>query len=123
MAKIDSLTFSITRTSYPDGHICSVEYCYYLYIDPEQYAHDDTFNVSVELHGAEPLHDKKIGDPFYDAHVINKKEKMPKTRTFTVPCDVLNEAWGEDHIYLKIYVISSTGEVINQKTATISDWF
>jgi hypothetical protein len=123
MAEIESLTFSITRTSFPDGHICSLEYSYYLYTYPEQYVHDDTFSISVELHGDEPMHDKKIGEPIYDSHVIDKKTRMPVTRKFSVPCEVLDEAWGKDHIYLRLYVISSGGEILTEDTATISDWF
>ena len=94
-----------------------------MYIDADQYAHDDTFNISVELHGDDRLIDKRLGEPVYDSHVVSKKDDMPKTRTFSLPCDVLNEAWGEDHVYLKLYVVSSAGEVLTERTATISDWF
>jgi hypothetical protein len=123
MAKIESLTFSITRTSYPDVSICSVEYSYYLHIDAKQYVHDDSFSICVELHGDDILHDKRIGESSYDSHVVNKLDEMPQTRSFSVPCEVLDEAWGEDRVYLKIYVQSSGGEVITQKTATIREWF
>ena len=123
MAKIESLTFSITRTSYPDASVCSVEYSYYLHIDAEQFVHDDSFSISVELHGDDLLHDKRIGEPSYDSHVVNKLNKMPQTRSFSVPCEVLDEAWGEDKVYLKMYVQSSGGEVISEKTATIREWF
>lgn len=123
MATIDSLTFSITRTSYPDASICSVEYTYYLHIDSAQYSHDDSFSVTAELHGDDLLHDKRIGEPGYDTHVVTKREPMPVTRRFSVPCKVLDESWGEDRIYLRLYVSSSAGEVISKKTATIHEWF
>lgn len=123
MARLDSLTFSITRTSYPDASICSIEYSYYLHIDPAQFTHDDSFSVTAELHGDDLLHDKRIGETGYDTHMVTKLDAMPATRRFSVPCEVLDESWGEDRIYLKLYVHSSVGEVLSEKTATIREWF
>jgi len=104
MARIDSLTFNITRTSYPDASICSIEYSYYLHIDNAQYTHDDSFSVTVELHGDDLLHDKRIGEPSYDTHMVTKLDPMPATRRFSVPCNVLNEAWGENRALLSLRV-------------------
>jgi hypothetical protein len=123
MASIDSLTFSITRTSFPDGHVCSIEYSYYLHIDPEQYRHEDVFSMSAELHGDDVFYDKTIGKPVYDTHVISRSDVMPQRRSFTVPCEVLDEAWGEDRVYLKLYVASSDGEMLTAKSAIIHEWF
>lgn len=123
MAQIESLDFSITRTSFPDGHVCSVEYSYYLVLDIQQYNVDETFSIGVELHGDDLMHDKVIGSPPYDTHMVSTKDKMPLKRTFAVDCDILDEAWGQDRIYLRIYVHSSRGERLTEKTATIKDWF
>ena len=123
MAIIESLDFSITRTSFPDGHVCSVDYNYFLHVDAKQYSEKELFRIAIELHGDDVTHDKIIGDPPYDMHVINVLAKMPQKRHFVVDCDILDEAWGEDRIYLRMFVHSNRGEQLNKKTATIKDWF
>lgn len=123
MAEIQALTFSITRTSSPVGHICRVDYSYYLYIDPQQYQHGDTYSVVVELHGDDIAHDQMLGKQGFDVHVVQFDTPMPQERGFVVPCEILNEALGTDHIYLKLVIRSSAGETISAKSATISDRF
>lgn len=123
MAEIQSLTFSITRTSSPVGHICRVDYSYYLYIDPQQYQHGDSFSVVVELHGDDIAHDQMLGKQAFDVHVIQVDSKMPQERGFVVPCEILNEALGTDQIYLKLVIRSSIGQTITAKSATIKDRF
>ena len=123
MAKVDSITFSITRTSYPTGHICSIDYSYFLRIDEDEFEHHDAFNVSVALFGDDLLFDKHIGDAAYDAHVITVTEPMPVKRSFAVDCSILNEAIGEDRVFFKIYAVSNTGEVVTNRSETIRDWF
>jgi len=123
MANLDSVTFSITRTSFPDGHICTIEYSYYLHIDPQKYIDDVTFSISVSLYGDDLLHEKLIGNPPYDVHVITKTDSQPIQRKFVVPCEILDEAIGEDKVFLKIFVTTSEGEHITEKSATVKDWF
>lgn len=123
MAEIQSLTFSITRTSSPVGHICRVDYSYYLFIDPQEYRHEDSFSVVVELHGDDIAHDQSLGEHFYDAHIVQKDSKMPAERGFIVDCEVLNEALGVDQIYLKLIVRSSEGQVLTAKSGIIKDRF
>lgn len=123
MANVNSFTFSITRISFPDGHICSIDYSYYLKIDPKKYYEDVSFSIGIELCGKDLLHDKSLGTPPYDSHMIDKNTPQPVSRKFVVPCDTLDENWGADHIYLKIYVSTSDGELITEKSATIEDWF
>ena len=123
MAVVDSITFSITRTSYPTGHICSVDYSYYLRIDDDEFEHHEAFNISVALFGDDLLFDKHIGDSAYDAHVITVTDAMPVKRSFAVDCSVLNEAIGEDRVFIKIYAVSNTGQVITSRSETIRDWF
>lgn len=123
MAEIQSLTFSITRTSSPVGHICRIDYSYYLYIDPQQYQHGDSFSVIVELHGDDIAHDQMLGKQGFDAHVLQVDSKMPQQRGFVVPCEILNEALGTDQIYLKLVIRSSAGQTITAKSATIKDRF
>ena len=123
MAVIDSITFSITRTSYPTGHICSIDYSYYLRIDEDEFDHNDTFNVSVAIYGDDLLRDKQVGETAYDTHVINVKETMPVKRSFGVDCDVLDEAVGEDKVFIKIYAVTNEGRVLTARSETIKDWF
>ena len=123
MASIDSLTFSITRTSFPDGHICSIEYSYYLHIDKEKYYHDVAFNISASLYGDDLTHEKMIGTPPYDVHMITKQDSQPVSRKFIVPCEILDEAVGEDRIFLKLHIADSEGDLITEKSATVKDWF
>lgn len=123
MAVIDSITFSITRTSYPTGHICSVDYSYFLRIDDAEFEHHDVFYVSVHLFGDDWLFDKHLGDEGYDAHEISVTEPMPVKRSFAVDCSVLNEAMGEDKVFIKIQAVSNVGQVISSRSETVRDWF
>jgi len=123
MANIKSFTFTITRTSHSVGHICRVDYSYYLQINHVEYRHDDAFSVVVELHGEDMILDQGLGNRFYDAHVVGPSQQMPVNRSFVVPCEILDEALGTDRIYLKLVVKSSEGEVLTAKSATVADRF
>lgn len=123
MAEIQSLSFSITRTSSPVGHICRVDYSYYLYIDAQQYQHGDSFSVVAELHGDDIAHDQMLGKQGFDVHVLQVDSKMPQERGFVVPCELLNEALGTDHIYLKLVIRASNGQTFSRKSEVIKDRF
>ena len=123
MAKIEALTFAIERTSFPGGHICNVVYSYYLHTDAQQYQHGDTFSVMVELHGDDVIRDRSLGEKYYDSHVLEPGSPMPVERRFIVPCEVLDEALGTDHIYMKLLIKSSEGELLAARSGTIVDRF
>ncbi|WP_455207262.1 hypothetical protein [Kaarinaea lacus] len=123
MATIEALTFTITRTSHPIGHICRVDYSYYLSIDADKYLAGDGFSVLAQLYAEDMALDQSLGERFYDAHVVDHQHKMPVRRSFIVPCEVLDEALGIDRIYLKLIVKSSDGAVLSVKSATIRDRF
>ena len=123
MAAIDTITFSITRTSYPTGHICSIDYSYYLRIDEAEFEQHDVFNVSVRLYGDDFLFDKHIGQAMYDVHVIGVTESMPVKRSFAVDCSVLNEAIGTDKVFIEIHATSSLGQSVTARSETVRDWF
>ena len=123
MATIEALTFTITRTSHPIGHICRVDYSYCLSIDADKYLAGDGFSVLAQLYGEGMALDQSLGERFYDAHVIDHQHKIPVRRSFVVPCEVLDEALGIDRIYLKLIVKSSDGAVLGVKSATIRDRF
>jgi len=123
VAAIDVLTFMVTRTSHPVGHICEVQYTYFLSIEPDRFLTGDGFSVVVQLHAEDSLFDQYLGKRFYDAHVIDCQQAMPVKRRFVVPCEVLDEALGVDRIYLKLIVKSSDGEVLSQRSATVEDRF
>lgn len=123
MANIKSLNFTITRTSHAVGHICRLDYSYYLQIAAAEYHHDAAFSVVVELHGDDMLLDQNLGKRFYDAHVVDRDQDMPINRSFVVPCEILDETLGTDKIYLKLVIKSSEGVVLTAKSETISDRF
>ena len=123
MASIDSITFSITRTSYPTGHICSIDYSYALRFTDQEIERNLNYNISVALYGDDLLRDKHIGEPAYDAHIVSINEPMPIKRSFAVSCDILDEAIGEDKVFMKIFAVSSAGDVVSAKSETIKDWF
>ena len=123
MASLDSITFSITRISYSTGHICSIDYSYFLRIDEQEFERQEVFDVKVELFGDDLLFDKHLGDVAYDTHVITVTEPMPVRRRFALDCKILNEAIGEDRVYIKIYAISNMGQICSICSETIRDWF
>lgn len=123
MATVDSLTFSITRTSFPDGHICSVDYSYFLHIDSAKYHAEASFSITVELYGNDLMHDKLLTLNPLDPHVVDRRTAQPVERRFVLPCETLDEAWGEDRIYLKLSIQASDGEHITETSATVRDWF
>ena len=123
MAKIESITFSITRTSHPTGHICSMDYSYILHLSEDEMAHHDSFNVLVVPHGIDLVHSKPIGEPPYDCHIVESLDNMPVQRKFAIDCHYLDEAWGEDKIYLLIEAQSNRGLKVSAKSAVVKDWF
>lgn len=123
MSSIDSITFSITRTSYPTGHICSIDYSYFLRLDNPDLAHNLSYNVTVSLYGDDVLRDKQIGDPSYDSHIITVNEPMPIKRNFALPCEVLDEAVGKDKVFIQIYAVSNEGKMMSARSETVKDWF
>ncbi|MDH5326265.1 MAG: hypothetical protein OEZ68_08775 [Gammaproteobacteria bacterium] len=123
MISVDSVDFSITRTSFVSGHICSIDYSYALRIDKEKYQAGVSFSVCVILFGDDLLRDKPLGSPPYDTHVVERDAVMPVKRSFAMPCEILDEAVGEDKIFIKICVAASDGEFLYERSATIHDWF
>jgi len=100
-----------------------VDYSYNLQTDAAEYRHHDAFSAVVELHGDDMILDQSLGQKFYDAHVVDRGQKMPINRSFVVPCEILDETLGIDRIYIKLVVKSSEGNVLSAKSATIADRF
>jgi hypothetical protein len=123
MAVIDYVTLKINRTSYPHGHTCSIDYSYLISIDQGEYDDEITYSVSCMLCGHDFMHNKKLGEPPYDVHTISSREKMPVVRGFLVPCSLLDEAWGKDEIFIKLFVQSSDGVTLTAKSEPVKDWF
>lgn len=123
MATVDALTFSITRTSFPDGHICSVDYSYFLHFENPEYVNETSFSITIELYGDDLAHKQLLGETPFDSHVVDKHTHQPIERRFVLPCELLNEAWGEDKIFLKLFVSASDGRLFTTHSATIHDRF
>lgn len=123
MPSIDYVTFSVNRTSMPEGSVCRVDYSYLLKVGTPEYNADTTFTVQCELCGSHPLFDKELGGRLYDEHSIAASAPMPVKRSFLVPCGVLDERWGEDTIYLRILLSSSRGHEFTAKSPQVRDRF
>ena len=123
MASIEYVTISIVRTSTPAGHSCMVEYSYYLHTDKDEYQESENYSVGCILYGNDILRNKSLGEPPYDVHSVSSHEAMPVKRHFLVPCDLLDEAWGKDHIYIKVIANSAHGESVSKDSGVVGDWF
>lgn len=123
MAAIEYVNIALVRTSTPAGHSCGVEYSYYLHTEKDEFLANAVYTVGCVLVGGEVMHHKTLGAPPYDLHVVSSHDAMPIKRHFMVPCDMLNEGWGEDHIYLKVVVTCPDGSAISAKSDVVSDWF
>jgi hypothetical protein len=77
----------------------------------------------VELLGDDIVFDRDLDTHFHDEHQLSAHDTMPVTRSFLIPCELLNEAVGRDAIYIRLYVRSSRGETITARSATVKDPF
>lgn len=123
MAEIEYVNLSIVRTSTSAGHSCMAEYSYHLHSDNREYTDNTSFKVGCVLFGHDMFHDKTLGDPPFDLHTVSSHDPMPVKRHFMIPCDVLNEAWGRDDIFLRLFVATQAGVNLSKDSATVSDWF
>lgn len=123
MSAIDYVTFSISRTSLPEGSVCRINYTYLLQVDAAEYNEDARFAVRCELCGAHPLFDEELGDALYDEHCIAATAQMPVARSFLVPCTLLNERWGKDMIYLRLIVTSRSGREFSAESRKVHENF
>jgi len=123
MSLINYVTLSISRTSMPQGHICSIDYSYFLNADKVSYLDNQTFSVSCELCGHDMLHDKHLGEKSYDAHTVTSHASMPVERSFMVQCEILNERIGKDAIYIRLHVRASNGDTFTAKSLVVKDHF
>ncbi len=125
MASIEYVTISIVRTSSPAGHSCMVEYSYYLHTEKNEYSAAESYDVGCVLYGNDVLRHKTLGEPPYDVHHISSHEHMPLKRHFLVPCEILDEAWGKDNIYITVVAKSThdANTVVSRNSDVVSDWF
>ncbi len=123
MARFDYITIGIVRTSTPAGHSCMVEYSYYLHTERDEYKSNEYYDIGCFLYGDDILRHKTLGEPPYDMHRIGSHDTMPVKRSFMVPCETLNEAWGKDNIYIKLIARSEHGATATRDSDVVSDWF
>lgn len=123
MSLISYVTFSITRTSFPEGNICRIDYNYHLSFDRFAYATSEKFEVSCEVFGHHLLHDEGLGDHVYDTHTVTRQDPLPISRTFLIPCEILNERIGRDAIYLRVSARGANGETFSALSQTVRDSF
>jgi hypothetical protein len=123
MSAIEYVTLSITRTSFPQGAICRIDYSYYLNRDKLAYRHHDDFTVRCELWGRHLIADEPLGDEVYDVHRVASDETMPVERSFLVPCGLLNEKLGRDEIYIRVIAEQAGGVAVSAKSPVVRDYF
>ncbi len=81
-----------------------------LLCDEKEITHNIAFTVWCELWGRDLVVDDLLGEPMYDSHAVNCSVRTSSSRSFVVPCSILNEDLvGGDEIYVKVNAISSLG--------------
>jgi len=120
---IQDVNFHIIRDSYPSGSICQISYRYELLLSVDEYRLANEIGVWVELWGKETLHNKSLGSAGYDAHTVDAKARIEASRTFTVPCKILDEEIGYDEIFLRLCVNSKLGSTVCKDTDIIREHF
>lgn len=114
MAQIKQLNLFIERSSYTIGSVCSVHYDYYIVFDKSELAQETKFQLHVEMWGIDAISEKRLTDETYDVHQFIAKHSMDISRSFVVPCHLLNERVGEDDIFINL-VLSQGDKIIDQR--------
>ncbi|MDH5229561.1 MAG: hypothetical protein OEZ58_12270 [Gammaproteobacteria bacterium] len=123
MAVLTDVMLSIDRSSYPDGSICSIHYSYTLVCDPQEVQSEIGFSVWCQLWGQDVLLDQMLGELMYDTHTLSARNRQKNSRTFVVPCKILNEDIGRDEIYCKVCARSSLGVDAEAISPVVKDNF
>lgn len=123
MALVTDVKLSIERSSHTAGSICSILYNYTLICDPAEVDIGLGFSVWCELWGKDVIVDDLLGDLMNDPHTISSRPQQIVSRSFQVPCSVLNEDIGEDEIYIRVHARSSIGTTVAAVSNIVTDRF
>lgn len=83
---------------------CFLAYTYNVLWD-ENEPQDEEYTVTAHLWGGSSFdHSPILFDPKYDSHKISRGTTMPNIRKITVPCNRLDNFWG-DNIIVKLVMI------------------
>lgn len=123
MSVIDYVTLSINRCSMPQGHLCRIDYTYHISADKASYSRSSRFHVECEVCGKTLLGEKRLGTEFFDSHDIASHDAMPVHRGFLIDCGLLDEAVGEDAIFVRLHVLGDHGDKFVAESPVVCDYF
>lgn len=123
MARFKQVTFYIDRSTFSLGSVCYVNYEYYIAFDSDEISNEEKFRISVEIWGDDLLVEKRLTNTVFDKHYIVAKNSFHLSRSFTVPCEILNEKVGEDRLYI-VLRMEMGGELVDSiRSKQIKDSF
>lgn len=100
MAKFKQVTLYIDRSSFSLGSVCFVNYEYFISFNTDEIADEAKYQISCELWGDDVFVEKILSDDVFDKHIIVARQGFHLSRSFNVPCELLNEKVGEDKVYI-----------------------
>lgn len=123
MARFKQVTFYIDRSTFSLGSVCYVNYEYYIAFDPDEISNEVKYKISVEIWGDDVLVEKRLSKIVYDKHHIVAKKGFELSRSFNVPCEILNEKVGEDRLYI-VLRMELNGELVDSiRSKQVKDSF
>lgn len=123
MSVLDYVTIAITRSSFPEGAICRIDYSYYLNSDRAAYFGNTHFLVECEVWAKDLLREKMLAEHRFDKHTVDARDAMPVQRSFLIPCETLNERIGKDHLFLRLFVQAGNGETFFHASPIVNEHF
>ncbi len=123
MSQLSDIRLVIQRDSHPAGSICTIHYGYTLSCDARDVAAGHYYRVEVELRDEEPILDMHLGKLDYDRHLLQAQDRISQSRSFTVPCEMLNAEMGRDEIYVVVRVTTPAGELLEERSEVIRERF
>ncbi|MDX1812546.1 MAG: hypothetical protein R3240_11395, partial [Gammaproteobacteria bacterium] len=105
------------------GSVCALHYEYFLSFDAEDMASEEPYIVYCELWGLNAVREKALSEEKFDAHEFMAKHSMDLARSFAIPCSLLNEKLGEDHLFIKLYLVHNRHLLDQIKSEIVSDRF
>jgi len=122
MASFVEIGFSIDRSSFPAGSICTINYHYFLQCDAYEIDHSMGFSLWCEVWGNERLGKKMLAGAL-DNHTLVAATNLQQTRSFVIQCELLDDRLGEDNIYLLIKAHASNGVMVQARSPLIKEHF
>jgi len=123
MAAVIDVDLEIDRISRSVGSVCSIKYSYTLVCDEAEVRLGLGFTLWCELWGQDVFVDDVLGQLVYDTHTLAAAPRSMHTRSFIVPCSILDEDLGMDEVYAKVCATSSLGVTCCGASSIVRDHF